>query len=90
MGRSASKKKGKKTQNIADVKEQPEEKTKEKVIQPRKSLFRRPLLHILIIVIICLLSYSNTFDVPFHFDDKPNIVDNAKIKDINNFWKGFK
>lgn len=41
--------------------------------------------HILLIAIIGLLAYSNTFTVPFHFDDTPNIVENPIIKDLRYF-----
>ena len=49
-------------------------------------MFKGPFIHILLIIILGLLAYSNTFNVPFHFDDTPNIVENNKIKDISNFW----
>lgn len=31
------------------------------------------------------LAYSNTFSVPFHFDDRPVILENPVIKDIHSF-----
>ena len=31
--------------------------------------FREPVVHILIIVVLGILIYSNTFNVPFAFDD---------------------
>ncbi|MBF0344034.1 MAG: tetratricopeptide repeat protein [Nitrospirae bacterium] len=42
----------------------------------------KPIISILLIVIIGLLSYSNTFKGPFVFDDTPNIVENPLIKDL--------
>jgi tetratricopeptide (TPR) repeat protein len=43
-------------------------------------MFSKPLLHVLLIVFLGLAVYSNTFDVPFLFDDKTNIVNNPIIK----------
>jgi tetratricopeptide (TPR) repeat protein len=42
-------------------------------------------LHLVFVALIALLAYSNTLDVPFHFDDKPNIVKNPVIKDLRFF-----
>src|SRR5574341_136502 len=39
----------------------------------------------LLIVLVCLLAYSNTFGVPFHFDDNLNIVDNPVVKSLHYF-----
>ncbi len=39
------------------------------------------------VITICLLGiliYSNTFNSPFHFDDRENIVENISIRDLNN------
>ena len=44
------------------------------------------LLHLSIIAVTACLVYSNTFSVPFHYDDKLNIVDYAWIKDLSAFW----
>lgn len=41
-------------------------------------------LGILLIVIIGLKIYSNTFDGSFQFDDKHNIIDNEAIKSLSN------
>jgi len=49
-------------------------------------LFKKPFIHIILIAIIGLLAYSNTFNVPFQFDDISNIVENHAIKTPNNFW----
>jgi tetratricopeptide (TPR) repeat protein len=43
------------------------------------------VLHGIFIAVIGMLAYSNTLDVPFHFDDMPNIVDNLVIKDLKYF-----
>ncbi|MFA4828144.1 MAG: tetratricopeptide repeat protein [Thermodesulfovibrionales bacterium] len=42
--------------------------------------------HVLLIIVVGFLVYSNTFNVPFHFDDTNNIVANYKLKDLSNFW----
>jgi tetratricopeptide (TPR) repeat protein len=57
--------------------------------QIMKNIFftlRSPLAHLLILTALALAVYSGSFSVPFHFDDKLNIVDNPRIKDIANFW----
>ena len=45
----------------------------------------RTRYQLLLIAVVGLLAYSNTFQVPFQFDDLPNIVDNPVIKNIGNF-----
>src|SRR3989339_1817795 len=40
----------------------------------------------LFIAIAALLVYSNTFNASFHFDDTPNIVENYKIRNFNNWF----
>lgn len=47
---------------------------------------RSPALHILVIAALSAIIYSNTFSVPFHFDDKLNITDNAMVKDPDRLW----
>jgi tetratricopeptide (TPR) repeat protein len=42
-------------------------------------------LHILLIVLLSLIAYSNTFHVPFYFDDKRAIINNPVIKDLQYF-----
>jgi len=42
--------------------------------------FQKPLFHILLIMVLCLIAYSNTFHSPFQFDDKPFIVENPAVK----------
>ncbi len=49
------------------------------------NILNKRILHILLIVIISLIAYSNTFDSSFHFDDEPFIVENPIIKDLRNF-----
>lgn len=45
----------------------------------------KPLFHVLLIIILSLIAYSNTIHVPFHFDDKNVIVENPLIKDLRFF-----
>jgi hypothetical protein len=47
------------------------------------NIFHKHFFHIFLVLITCLIAYSNTFDVPFDFDDKHNIVNNPAIKDFN-------
>jgi tetratricopeptide (TPR) repeat protein len=49
-----------------------------------KSL-NRPFIPVVLIALLGLLAYSNSFDVPFQFDDIPNIVKNPVIKDLKYF-----
>ncbi len=55
-----------------------------KTIPPQERPRRRPSLRHLIaiglIVGVAFVAYSNTFHVPFHFDDRPNITDNPNIQ----------
>jgi tetratricopeptide (TPR) repeat protein len=48
------------------------------------AFFREPVVHILIIVILGILIYSNTFNVPFAFDDIYGIAYNSVIKDVRH------
>ena len=47
----------------------------------------------ILLTLLLLLIYSNTFHVPFHFDDKPNIITNdlLHIKDVkpSSLWQTF-
>src|SRR5512139_3545792 len=47
--------------------------------QRRRPSFRH-LLAIGLIVGVAFVAYSNTFHVPFHFDDRPNITDNPNVQ----------
>lgn len=55
-----------------------------------RGLLDRPILQILLIAVIGLLAYSNTFDVPFILDDIPAISENPIIHDIGNFIRSTK
>ena len=57
----------------------------ERTPPPPQPLLTRPLVVLLLISLLAILIYSNTFSVPFLFDDTPNIVENPQIKDLSNF-----
>ncbi|HWR58589.1 MAG TPA: hypothetical protein VN328_06845, partial [Thermodesulfovibrionales bacterium] len=44
------------------------------------------LVHAVLICLVCFLSYSNTFNVPFQFDDLHNISEKPYVRDINMFF----
>ncbi|MBI4689511.1 MAG: tetratricopeptide repeat protein [Nitrospirae bacterium] len=77
MGKASRKKRQKESQAKSTLKDVPSEETSAKW-----SLFRSPFLHLFLITIIGLLAYSNTFNVPFQFDDRYVIVENPIIKDL--------
>lgn len=55
----------------------------EKVSKERRQKKQLPLRHLIaigLIVGVALLAYSNTFHVPFHFDDRPNITQNPNVQ----------
>jgi tetratricopeptide (TPR) repeat protein len=49
------------------------------------NLVRRMLVHVLIIIAVGFLIYSNTFTAPFTFDDESYIVNNPSIRDFHYF-----
>ena len=51
-------------------------------------LFASPLFHICLITIVGILIYSNTFQVPFVFDDEASITQQHVIKNLNDFIFG--
>ncbi|HYA87589.1 MAG TPA: tetratricopeptide repeat protein [Nitrospirota bacterium] len=51
-----------------------------------QTLAGRPAIHIVLILIIGLAAYSNTFNVPFQFDDLDLIQSNPVIKSLDNFF----
>ncbi len=50
-----------------------------------RSVFSNPLLHVLAIIIVVCISYSNTLNVPFQFDDESSIEINPAVKDLSYF-----
>jgi protein O-mannosyl-transferase len=72
-------------------------KRKQKVIpdgkekQGKNGKLRGSLISVLLICLVGIIAYSNSFDCSFHFDDKPNIEDNYAIRNLSNVkaWWGF-
>jgi hypothetical protein len=56
-----------------------EKKVLPRTEQKRRSSFRH-LIAIGLIAGVALVAYSNTFHVPFHYDDRPNIVENPNVQ----------
>ena len=48
-------------------------------------MLKNPLLHFILIAALGILVYSNTFEVPFQFDDRMFIEENPLIKDLSYF-----
>jgi tetratricopeptide (TPR) repeat protein len=48
-------------------------------------ILKKKYLHFLIIAAITIVAYANSFNVPFQFDDRANIVENSYIKDFSYF-----
>jgi Tfp pilus assembly protein PilF len=48
-----------------------------------KDVFRRPVFHLILITVLGLLVYSNTFDAPFQFDDISIVVNNQAAKEFD-------
>jgi hypothetical protein len=56
-----------------------EKKVLPRTEQKQRSSFRH-LIAIALIAGVALVAYSNTFHVPFHYDDRPNIVENPNVQ----------
>ncbi len=50
-----------------------------------KNLLYTPFVHILLILMLSVVAYSNTFYSSFHFDDNRNIVKNQTIRKLEVF-----
>lgn len=50
-------------------------------------LLDKSCVHIILIALLGLLAYSNTFDVPFQWDDQYLIAENPIVKDLNYFLR---
>lgn len=57
-------------------------------IRPLPAWALGSILHLVLIVVTGTLVYSNTFGVPFTFDDNHSIIDNPVIKDLSTFLSG--
>jgi Tfp pilus assembly protein PilF len=54
---------------------------------------QKRFVHILLVIVLGFLAYSNTFESPFQWDDIKHIGDNSIIKNLDNFTastKGYK
>jgi tetratricopeptide (TPR) repeat protein len=49
-------------------------------------ILHKPTVHLLLIGLLCVIAYSNTFYVPFQFDDHINIINDPIIKEVRNFF----
>lgn len=61
-------------------------------IKPQRKKFSIPWRHLIAIALIAgvaFVAYSNTFHVPFHFDDRPNITQNPNIQIKVFTWDRF-
>lgn len=54
----------------------------------KTSLLENQRLHLLLISVIALCAYSNTYHVPFLFDDEGSIQLNANVHGLRNFING--
>lgn len=54
-------------------------------VEPRRPLIVRPIPILLLLAFLAALIYFNTFSSSFHFDDRSNIVNNPRIRDLANF-----
>lgn len=46
-------------------------------------VLKKPSVHLFLILIVAAISYSNTFEVPFQFDDRYTILENPLITDFS-------
>ena len=53
-----------------------------------RKLLQHPLTHVLTILLVGVLAYSNSFRAPFVFDDLESIPGNEVIRDLGNFLPG--
>jgi hypothetical protein len=53
------------------------------IFSGKQSFRYNRVIHVLIIVVIGFIAYSNSFHVPFQLDDRPNITENILIKDTD-------
>ncbi|MGA2330435.1 MAG: tetratricopeptide repeat protein [Syntrophales bacterium] len=59
--------------------------------QGKNRKFPWSLISIILICLVGVIAYSNSFDCSFHFDDTPNIEENITIRNLSNVkaWWGF-
>ncbi len=56
-------------------------------ITGKERLINNPLVHLLLIVILGFLAYSNTFQGPFQWDEAVYILDKPFVKDLTYFME---
>ena len=49
--------------------------------------FNKPVIHCLLIILIGILAYSNTFHSPFQWDENDFLVQNPVVKNLRYFWE---
>jgi protein O-mannosyl-transferase len=52
---------------------------------PSRERIQKPILHCLLIALVALLAYSNTFQSPFQWDEEDFIVQNPVVRDLEYF-----
>ena len=52
---------------------------------PSREWVQKPILHCLLIALVALLAYSNTFQSPFQWDEEDFIVQNPIVRDLEYF-----
>ena len=56
------------------------------MIVNQKSFCKRSIPAILLVLIVGIIVYANTFEVPYILDDETSIVNNAVIENLDNFY----
>ncbi|MEF9427495.1 MAG: hypothetical protein L0956_10155, partial [Candidatus Mariimomonas ferrooxydans] len=56
----------------------------------KEAIFQKPVVHMVLIIVLSLLAYSNTFQGSFSFDDGRFIVKNPVVKDLSYFTESSK
>ena len=52
----------------------------------QRNRLSRPVFHYLLILVIAVLAYSNSFDSPFQWDESDFIVRNPIVRNLEYFW----
>ncbi|MEW6107770.1 MAG: tetratricopeptide repeat protein [Nitrospirota bacterium] len=71
-------------------KRKPEREPQPEIQKETSRIHVRPLVHILLIIVIGFIAYSNTFHVPFQWDDLYYIEKNHIVKDFKYFLEPVK
>ena len=60
-----------------------------KSVNKKKNIRFPAVLELIVIILVGILIYSNSFTCSFHFDDNPNILENKTIQhidDVKGWW----